>query len=189
MTYLPILVPTKEFPRVTEAEAKAIWLEAKKPRVRLFVKVLWFTGLRLNEVLALRAGDVNRQGLDFSLSVIRLKKRKEQKAPPLPLPIPRSLGLDIADYIQSADIKPSGLLFPGHKSGYQYQVKACAKRAGLINWKDIHPHCFRHGFIYHKASQGIHPYLLSKLVDHSDLRMTLQYYEPTEEDLRKAMEA
>jgi integrase len=178
--------PAVVYPHVDEAEAKAIWLEAKTQRYRVFIKTLWFTGLRLAEVLSLKAGDLTRQGLNFSLKIVRVKRKK-----PMPenLPIPRELGLDIADYIQAADLKPSAKLFPGHRTTYQYQVKVCAKRAGLPNASRIHSHSFRHGFVYHKASQGIHPYILTKLVGHSSLPMTLQYYQPTEDDLRRAMEA
>lgn len=186
MTYLPVVYQLKQYPHVTEAEAKAIWLEAKIQKARLFIKILWFTGLRLCEVLQIKAKDLHREGLDFSLTITRAKRKKPIAED---LPITRQLGLDIADYIQSLDIKPSAQLFPGHENTYRYQIHECARRANLSNWRDIHPHCFRHGFVYHKANQKIHPYILSKLVGHSSLQMTLSYYQPTEADLRQAMEA
>lgn len=185
MTYLPAIYHEKDYPHVTEDEAKAIWLEAKSKRIRLFIKVLWFTGLRLCEVLTLKASSLKLDGLDYSLRVIRAKKRKPK---PEELPIPKDLGLDIRDYIDSADLRPSDKLFAGHENAYRYQVRECARRAGLENWKDTHPHCFRHGFIYHKARQGLHPYVVSRLAGHGSLQVTLGYYHPTQDDLRKAME-
>lgn len=184
MTYALTIYHPKDYPHVTEAEAEAIWLEART-RVRVFVKVLWFTGLRLNEVLKLKARDLSREGLDFSLTVTRSKKRKPK---PEQLPIPRQLGLDLDDYIEAADIKPSAKLFPGHENSYRYQLKQCARRAGLPNWPEIHPHSFRHGFIYHKASQGVHPFLLSWLSGHSSPQVTFGYYRPSLDDMRRAME-
>ena len=187
MTYLPALPGTqiKEYPHVNEREAILIWTEAKTPRIRCFVKTLWYTGLRISEVLRLNARDVRRTGIDYSLNITRSKKRKAQ---PELLPIPHELGQSLDDYIQSADLKPSAQLFPGHENTYRYEVRICAKRAGIENWQKIHPHSFRHGRVYNLASKGTHPYTLSKLMGHSSLGITLQYYQPTEADLRGAIE-
>jgi integrase len=170
------------YPHVTEAEAQAIWLEAKSPRVRCFIKTLWFTGLRISEVLRLKAKDLRRSGLDYSLSIIRSKKRN---AAPEFLPISRELGQALDDYIQAADLKPSTSLFPAHENAYWYEMRECARKAGQENWRGMHPHSFRHGFVYDKARKGVHPYVLSKLTGHSSLGITLQYYQPTEADLRR----
>jgi hypothetical protein len=37
------------------------------------------------------------------------------------------------------------------------------------------------------AKRGLHPYLVSKLVGHSFIGITLQYYQPTEADMWQAM--
>jgi integrase/recombinase XerD len=187
MTYLPALAGQriKEYEHVTESEAQLIWTEAKTPRVRCFIKVLWFTGLRISEVLRLIARDVRRTGLDYSLNITRSKKAK---AAPELLPIPRELGQALDDYVQSADLKPSTKLFPGHENTYRYQVRELARKAGIENWQKVHPHSFRHGRVYNLASKGTHPYTLSKLMGHSSLGITLQYYQPTEADLREAIE-
>ncbi len=186
MNYLPALPGPriKTYAHVTEGEAMAIWTEAKQPRVRCFVKVLWFSGLRISEVLRLKVIDTRRRALTYSLAITRSKKRQAQVEL---LPITLGLGQALDDYVLSADLKPSAPLFPGHENGYRYQIRRCAERAGLPNWKEIHPHSFRHGFVYDKAQKGVHPYVLSKLCGHSSLGITLQYYQPTEADLRQAI--
>lgn len=188
MNYLPALPGPriKEFQHVTEVEAQLIWTEATSPRIRCFIKTLWFTGLRISEILRLIARDLKRNGLEYSLSITRSKKAK---AVPEFLPIPRELGQALDDYIQAADLKTSASLFPGHENTYRYQVRKLAEKAGLENWRQIHPHSFRHGFVYDKAKKGIHPYVLSKLTGHSSLSITLQYFQPTEADLRQAIES
>ena len=188
MTYLPALPGPriKEYAHVTESDARLIWNEAKSPRVRCFIKVLWFTGLRISEVLRLTARDVRRSGLDYSLNIIRSKKIK---VVPELLPVIRELGQSLDDYVQSADLKPSAKLFPGHENAYRYQVHELARKAGIENWEKVHPHSFRHGFVYHLARKGVHPYVLSKLTGHSSLGITLQYYQPSEADLRQAIES
>ncbi len=187
MTYLPALAGAtiKTYPHVTESEAVLIWSEAKTPRIRCFIRTLWYTGLRISEVLRLQAKDIRRAGLDYSLTITRSKKRKAESEL---LPVPRELGQALDDYIQSADLKPSAKLFPGHENAYRYQIRQCARRAGIEDWQKIHPHSFRHGRVYDLASKGTHPYTLSKLMGHSSLGITLQYYQPTEADLRMAIE-
>ena len=192
-SYLPIPA-TKEFPRISEVQAQAIWLEAKQPHVRLFFKVLWFTGLRINEVLVLKTSNLRPSGYEWNLLVQRLKKweigrdgkRRRQQAKEMP--IARHLAAELHDYITNAKLKLSDKLFPGHENTYRYQLKQCARRAGIENWQEMHPHLFRHGFAYHRVRQRVHPFVLRNLLGHEMLSTTMGYYTPTEEDLREAVE-
>lgn len=185
MTYLPVIAgqQIKEYQHVSESEAMAIWTAARTPRILCFVKTLWFTGLRISEVLRLKVSDLRISGNDYSLSILRSKKRHAQ---PELLPVSRELGESLKLY--TTGMKPATLLFPGHENTYRYEIRICAKRAGLENWQKIHPHSFRHGFVYHRAQAGVHPYVLSKTCGHSSLGITLTYYQPTERDIRAAME-
>jgi len=194
MIYLPAIIPSLERkPHVTEAEAKLIWSQAKKHHIYLLIKTLWYTGLRISEAISLTASSLDVSGNQYSLWVMTEKKRKSKKRPdqvpkPDKLPIPEDLGMELSRYIMNMKLKPKARLFPGHRSTYWRQIRLCAKRAGIPQWQDIHPHSFRHGFVYYKAQKGVHPYVLSKLARHDDIRTTLGYYEPTEADLRQAME-
>lgn len=181
----------REKPHVTEHEAKAIWNEAKKMPTRMLIKTLWYTGLRITEALNLKASDIIRDGLDYTLMVHREKQNRKKKALQAKvdrLPIPRAFGMDLVDYAMSHDIRGSDKLFPLHRSTYWRQIRDCAKRAGIANWDLVHPHSFRHGFVYAMAKKGVHPYVLSKLAGHSHLKTTMEYYQPTEGDLRQAIE-
>jgi integrase len=130
--------------------------------------------------------------MDFSLRVytekVEDKRKKIDERKPDILPIPRLFGLDLTDYLRNNGISGQMQMFPFHRATAWRQVQACAQRSGLPNWRDIHPHSFRHGFIYDKASKGVHPYVLSSLARHRDLKTTMGYYKPTENDLREAME-
>lgn len=186
MTYLPMIASTeiKEFPHVTKEQAQLIWGAAKTIMVKCLVKTLWYTGLRISEVLKLTAKDLRHDGNDYSLVITRSKRRKP--APEI-FPIPYELGESLDTYITADKLRPTTRLFPDHENTYRYQLRQCAKRAGLENWQKIHPHLFRHGFIYEKVKQNLHPFLVSKLVGHSSLAVTLSYYQPTVEDMRAAM--
>jgi integrase len=174
---------------VTEEEAKMIWTAPNaQPMTSMLIQVLWYTGLRISEAIDLTTTSLQRDGMDYKLLVMSEKvgKIKGQSKPDV-LPISHIFALDLVDYIRKY-CKEGDYLFPIHRVTAWRQIQKCAKEAGLINWKEIHPHSFRHGFIYDKASKGVHPYVLSRLARHRDLRTTLGYYRPTDRDLRNAME-
>ena len=55
----------KDKSSVTEEEAKMIWNAANKPMTAMLIKLLWHTGLRISEALALTTASLQRDGLDF----------------------------------------------------------------------------------------------------------------------------
>jgi len=185
MTFLPTIYTNKEYAHVTQEEAQRIWYAAKTPVIRLFIKTLWYTGLRINEVLAVRFKDLQEVTGGYDLSITREKKATKKVEQ---LPIPLDLGTELRDFAKTKGLKPSEQLFPGHENTYRYQVRQCAKRAGLANWQKVHPHLFRHGFVYQKVKDHVHPMVLTKLIGHSSMNTTLAYFSPTKEDLRLAME-
>ena len=181
-----IIPPLEDHPHVTEDEAKLIWLQAKKPAIRMLIMTLWFTGLRISEALSLTKSSVRRSGSDYSLAVMTEKVGKTKESKPDIIPIPRGFALDLQDYMN--EHIEGGKLFPLHRATAWRQIQRCAKDAGMVNWREVHPHSFRHGFVYDKAKKGVHPYTLSKLARHRDLRTTLGYFQPNEADLREAIE-
>jgi integrase/recombinase XerC len=173
---------------VTEEEAKMIWNAAQSAMIAMLIKLLWYTGLRISEALALTTASLQREGMDYKLLVWTEKVGKIQgQSKPDILPIRHGFALDLVDYTRQ-HCSSGSLLFPIHRSTAWRQIQKCAKLAGLTNWREIHPHSFRHGFIYDKASKGVHPYVLTKLARHRDLKTTLGYYRPTDRDLLDAME-
>jgi integrase/recombinase XerC len=189
MTYNALTVwkpQAKVFSHFSDAEAAAIIDKADGPKYRYFFMTLLGTGLRIGEVLHIRVKDLI-DGMDgFTLIITREKKGAGVK--PERLPIAQELGKRLKDYCHAAKLQPNDLIFDGHPNSYRYALRMAAKAAGLSDWQHVHPHQFRHSFIYSKVSQGIHPLILTRLVGHSSLQVTQQYYAPTENDLRKAME-
>jgi len=187
---LPVPYSLKKKPHVTEYEAKEIWLAATKAHVRLLIKVLWYTGFRISEALQITPDRlVKTYPMLYSLLIISGKKRRKPKERVLPdeMPIPQQLGIELEEFISDNKLKHNQKLFPSYRQTYWRQIRSCAKKAGLKDWDQIHPHSFRHGFVYDKASKGVHPYVLSQLARHEDLRTTLGYYQPSQDDLRRAI--
>ena len=177
---------SKVFSHFSDMEAAAIIDKADGPKYRYFFMTLLGSGLRIGEVLNIRVKELV-DGLDgFTLIVVREKKGLNAHSERLP--IARELGRVLRDYCDAAKLQPNDLIFSGHSNSYRYALRMAAKAAGIQDWQHAHPHMFRHSFIYSKVSQGVHPLILVKLIGHSSLAVTQQYYVPQESDLRKAME-
>ena len=79
----------KDKPAVTEEEAKMIWNAAMKPMIAMLTKMLWYTGLRISEALALTTVSLQRDGMDYRLPVMTEKAGKVKgQSKPYILPIP-----------------------------------------------------------------------------------------------------
>ncbi len=48
-------------------------------------------------------------------------------------------------------------------------------------------HSFRQGLITEMGSRGINTKIISKFIGHSDVKTTMRYIQPTDEDVRGAM--
>ena len=53
--------------------------------------------------------------------------------------------------------------------------------------KPLTPHQFRQGRAYDLARRNHSSYLIARILGHSDIRTTLSYFHPSEEDLRDAL--
>ena len=70
--------------------------------------------------------------------------------------------------------------------GYQI-CQEYAKRAGIRDWKRVHPHRFRHYFgTFHARRTGRDPWKVSSLMGHKDLRATRVYVEELSPEEEKA---
>lgn len=70
--------------------------------------------------------------------------------------------------------------------GYQL-CQEYAKRAGISDWKRVHPHRFRHYFgTFHARRTGRDPWKVSSLMGHKDLRATRVYVEELSPEEEKA---
>ncbi len=64
--------------------------------------------------------------------------------------------------------------------------KVIQRTALKVLGRKVHPHMFRHGFVYAQVQEGHHPYLIAGMVGHASLSSTLSYFHPTTEELGHA---
>jgi len=78
MTMLPALPGQriKVFDHVDADDARRIWCECSL-EMAAFVKTLWYTGLRISEVLRLRTTDLKGDGQEYSLVVTRSNRNRD----------------------------------------------------------------------------------------------------------------
>jgi integrase/recombinase XerD len=153
---------------------------------RIWLLILYATGLRREELVCLKVGDI-----DSGRMVIHVRQGKGRKDRDVMLS-PRLLQ-ELRDYWRSANPKPKTYLFPGKgphagvdvpvtsKSVWD-AVQQAATRAGLD--KNAHPHTLRHCFATHLLESGADLRTIQLLLGHADLKTTSRYLHLSERHLK-----
>jgi len=143
-------------------------------RNRALIVVLWRSGLRLAEALALRHTDI-----DWTNQTIRVLHGKGDRA--------RTVGIDheglatIKNYLNSTDLQfgPESPLFCTRRGDriQQSYIRAflarLAKQAGVR--KRVHAHGFRHTFAVELARERVPTSHIQRLLGHASLATTSVY--------------
>jgi integrase/recombinase XerD len=155
-------------------------------RDKALIEVLYATGLRVSELIALRAGDLNLE--EGYLTCIG-KGDKQRMVP---------LGTDAVEWVRryvrdgrSALLrkKTSPWLFvnardggPLSRVGFWKVLKAYGKAAGLS--RPLSPHVLRHSFATHLLERGADLRMIQVMLGHADLSTTQIYTHVLEARLR-----
>jgi integrase/recombinase XerD len=179
-TRLPEILSREEVERLIECAAS--------PLHRIWLLTLYATGMRREELVHLKIGDI-----DSARMLIHVRQGKGRKDREVVLS-PRLLD-ELRDYWRRANPRPRTYLFPGRgphqsvdvpvlsKSVFD-AVRQAAKRAGLD--KHVHPHTLRHSFATHLLESGTDLHTIQLLLGHTDLRTTSRYIHLSERHLRAA---
>lgn len=143
--------------------------------------ILYWTGIRLGEMLALTVEDVDieKKTLRINKSLQRLKGRDVVTEPKTPrskrmITIPDVLLDDIKDYIGSLyGVRPTDRLIPVTKTFMEHEIKRGIHESGV---KDIHIHCLRHSHTALIASLGATPVEAAERLGHEKVQTTLNIY-------------
>ncbi len=149
---------------------------------QLVFEVLWETGARLGEALALTKKDLENNGV-----WVTSEKREDH----LRMHIPLSTGLYNRLSLYALQHK-SAKLFPYSPSAAWLALKKACKEAGVR--QTIHPHSFRHGFGYRamKANPGRQQGALEqlkavqKMLRHTSPRHTERYVDLPQCEINEA---
>jgi integrase/recombinase XerD len=157
-------------------------------RDKALIEVLYATGLRVSELIALRAGDLN---LDDGYLTCIGKGDKQRMVP---------LGHEAADWVRRyiregrpplLRKKNSPWLFvnardgaPLSRVGFWKVLKGYGLQAGIT--RDLSPHVLRHSFATHLLERGADLRMIQMMLGHADLSTTQIYTHVLEARLRAA---
>jgi integrase/recombinase XerD len=159
--------------------------QLRAARLNCLLEVLYATGLRVSELVALPATAARR---DQRMLVIRGKGGRERL-----VPLNDQARRSMADYLKlraEAKLDASKWLFPsfgesGHLSRQHFarELKALAAAAGL-KAAQVSPHVLRHAFASHLLQNGADLRVVQTLLGHADISTTQIYTHVLEERLK-----
>lgn len=165
---LPSVLTKNEVLRLIEA--------VDNPIHRLIVELMYSAGLRLSEVVHLRAKDIV---FDNNLGWVRQGKGRKDRL----FIIAQKIKERLRKHIKENCSSPDSWVFAGRKGRPlsirvpQEIVKRAAKKAGLSRetGRKIHCHTLRHSFATHLIEQGHSLLSVQQLLGHSDIDTTMVY--------------
>ena len=189
---LPKVLTIKQVDDLLAQAREGIKAEAKSERLRAarlncLLEVLYATGLRVSELVALPEAAARR---DQRMLVIRGKGGRERL-----VPLNDQAKRTMTDYLAlraEAKLDKSKWLFPsfgesGHLSRQHFarELKALAAAAGL-KASQVSPHVLRHAFASHLLQNGADLRSVQLLLGHADIATT-QIYTHVLDERMKAM--
>jgi integrase/recombinase XerD len=190
---LPGSLGVAEVERLLEAGRLHGRTEAERLRNTCLLELLYATGLRVSELVALPLASVRG---DPRMILVRGKGGRERMVP-LSEPARRALAAWLAELDRQEDAagaagKPrSSLLFPargkrGHMTRERFFVliKQVAAAAGLDPTK-VSPHTLRHAFATHLLANGADLRVIQTLLGHASIATTEVYTHVIEARLRE----
>jgi len=174
---IPIKKKEKQLPKVISKEKIKEMIElTDNLKHRLIIKLLYSSGLRLQELI-----DLKRKNIDFERGVINIQNGKGKKD--RITIVSDSLKLDLLKYYSNNSFKTE-YIFEGRKGKYtkksvQKVLDEAGKRIGI----KVSPHMLRHSFATHLLEQGTDIRHIQKLLGHSNLKTTEIYTYVSTKDL------
>ncbi|MBA3690838.1 MAG: site-specific integrase [Actinobacteria bacterium] len=143
-------------------------LDGVTAKVRLPLRVLEGTGLRVGELQRLTWGDVDFPGGRLFVRGGKTKAARRW------VPVPAGLIEDIERLVPREDREPEGRVFPGLLAGsLRMAMRRATRAAGIPLYS---PHDLRHRYITLLVRQGMDPAAVSARAGHTRKSMTLDVY-------------
>lgn len=178
----PIKYIKKERVHLSEEEIEGLIKRVEGEVYKAAIATLAFTGLRISELCNLKYSDV-----DLQEGIIKVEGGKGAKN--RVIPINKKLERRLKEYIKDKAPYEGHFFMVDSKSISSHMVNSRLKRAGEdLEKGNITAHILRHSFATNLIRKGISPFVVGKLLGHSDIRTTGIYVHSDLLDLKNAIE-
>ncbi len=164
---------------LTPEEVHQLIAAAENERDRLFLRVLWETGVRVSEAISMKLADVGRDGIRV------LGKGNRERV----VFVQDGLVTAILFYVQEKGLERNDYLFASRKGGHITKQRAdqiirrATKRARIE--RNVHAHLFRHGYAINFLNCGGRLDALQEQLGHRDINTTRIYLRLSDEDVKR----
>jgi integrase/recombinase XerD len=184
-TVKKINVPFQERTYLYEQEVQQLLETIGHPLIRLVVRTLYQTGLRISECLNLTVDDVD---LENNLLHVRAGKGKKART----IPIGMTLSPYLLDYVKNGRVDTESTFFfalkRSGKLSSAYVNRVLTQAVEQLGWnKNVSCHTLRHSFASQLVKNNVHPVSIQKLLGHATLKTTSVYTHVNEEQLEEAV--
>ena len=177
---IPYPKKKKTLPKVlSKEEIKTIFNETKNPKHKLILKMIYSSGIRLNELINLKREDIDPNRKTILISQGKGKKDRITI-------LSENLSKELFDYICKTNFKTKYLFESSRNKKYSQKTiqKILEKSSKELN-KKVTPHMLRHSFATHLLEQGTDIRYIQKLLGHSNLETTQIYTKVANTELLK----
>ena len=138
-------------------------------RNRAILALLYDTGIRVGELVALRCED-----LDLDGATLRVRgKAKRDRRVPLSIDLARVLGRYLAEARSKTQLFTTSTGKPLRPTAVNQWLRRAGRLAGIT--KRVSPHVFRHSFATAYLRNGGDEFTLQEILGHTDLEMVRRY--------------
>lgn len=170
-----------DFQMWTLDEFKQFYSCLKREHSKMAFELLFWTGLRVGELLALTYNDFEFENKKVSVTktYARLKGEDLFLPPKTPksersVPVPDFVLEHIKEFVGKLyEYEPDERLFPFTKATLKHEMENTCKVAGVT---PIKIHALRHSYASMLIEQGCEPLIVSELLGHESVSTTLEIY-------------
>ena len=164
-----------------QAFYKVLCENSKSPAAKMAYQLLFYCGLRVGELLALTAGDVDldKRIIHITKSLQRIQQ-KDVITPPKTekgnrdITIPLFLAEELREYMSHIyGCNDDSRLFHISKTVLYYPMRIYCEAAGVPK---IHLHDLRHSHVAYLIEKGVSPMAISERLGHESVTVTLGVY-------------
>lgn len=179
LSYKPLASKRVILEVLSRDEIDAMERTAIDERDRLIVRVLADSGLRVGELVGLRAGSLGENARE-RLFWLDVDGKTGVRRVPLNYPVWKRLKtyatMNAGDpfIFMGQRRRPGGNVEPLGESGVTQMLRLLAKQAGVR--KRVYSHLFRHSFATHMLTRKMSPITLMNILGHKSLEMIARNY-------------